>query len=768
MRYLITSFGGGEFSPLLEGRTDLNNAATGCRRIRNMLPRGLGGAFQRPGFLLAGMSRLQNRKTRLIPFTFNAATTYRIELGHYYARFWLSSGLCIHPAGVTGTQYLSAPGEPLVLATPWSEDEVPEVQISQANDVIWLAHGSYWPRQLLRLTEQHWNIQIMPVAFPPLRDPNDTATTMAASGVTGNITLTASTAVFDPGDVGGYYELAPRRQVPYVELPLTANGVSTELRVNGKWEVATFGNWSGVLYLERKTTSGTWEIARTWRSLNDLNVSAVGENATDTSMRFTFAATATTTGTMRAQLTAVDATVKGLVKVTGYTSPTVVTGTVMKEIHSTAATTAWTEGAWSTRRGFPRAVTLHGQRLIFAGTSSQRQAVWGSGVNSFDNFERTSLADSGFLYEIAASQSNAIVWLSSQKGLLIGTEGDEWIMDGGGNGEPLSAIYVRAERRSSHGSASQQSLLIGSAVIFVQAGAKILNEYLFNNEQQGYEAIELSELAEHLADEQIVQVAYAQSPHSIIWCVTAAGSLLSLTYKRRNQVLAWAKHSTPFGVFESVCCTPGAGGVHEVWVTIRRQIGLITYRSVERMDPGYWDQLKAGNTTQLCVGDGAVRLSGAPVSTVGGLNHLEGAMVQVLTDGALHEARRVTGGQITLAVPASDVVVGLAPAAELQPMPLEFQMDTGSSAGRRFRVVDVDLRLWQAGGAPMYADSPASDYYAMNVRGGQVSVPTLFTGQLKLPVASRHNASTTLSLKNETMLPLNCLSLVMQVAVDGA
>ena len=39
---------------------------------------------------------------------------------------------------------------------------------------------------------------------------------------------------------------------------------------------------------------------------------------------------------------------------------------------------------------------------------------------------------------------------------------------------------------------------------------------------------------------------------------------------------------------------------------------------------------------------------------------------------------------------------------------------------------------------------------------------------LKLPVASRHNASTTLSLKNETMLPLNCLSLVMQVAVDGA
>lgn len=780
MRVLVTGFSAGEFSPLLEGRTDLAAAASGCRRLRNMIPRALGGAFQRPGFLFCGLQRNQATRTRLIPFSFSTSVTYRIELGDYFARFWIGNRLCIHQPGLTGAQYLSTPGQPLALATPWTADEAFEAQFAQANDVIWLAHSNYWPRRLIRYGEEDWRIEEMPVAVPPLRDPNVKEITLAASALSGTVTLTAAGGdVFEASDIGAYYEVTHRRDLPFADLSITSPTVSTTsyssaIRVTGRWEVFTFGKWSGSLYLEKERNAGggVWEVIRTWKSVNDFNAQSVGEADGDTQLRLKYVGTGTAVDGVwpRAQLGAVDATVKGLVKVTGYTNKTTVTGTVVRTIFATTPTAVWAEGSWSSRRGYPRAVTLHGQRLLFAGTRSQPQTLWGSAVNGFDNFERTTLSDAGFSYQIAAQQSNAIVWITSQRGLLIGTEGDEWIMDGGAQGDSLTASNVRAERRSGHGSHDLQAVMIGSAVIYVQAGGTVLNEYIYDNQQQGYEAIELTELAEHLGDERFIQIAYAQNPHSIIWCVTAAGSLLSLTYKRRNQTLAWAKHVTPDGLFESVAVTPGPLGVHEVWVTVRRVVAGVVVRTVERMDPAYWAKVKTGSTRQLCVGDSAVMGEQAAAMTFGGLDHLNGSLVQVLADGAIHPPRRVQGGQITLERPTSAVVAGLAPVAEIQPMPVEFQMDTGAAFGRRFRVPDIDLKMWQTGGSPTYADEATGKSFEMPMRSANdlPGEPTpLFTGIRKLPVPARHGVTTGIVLRNKTMLPLNLLSMVMQVEVHG-
>ena len=773
MRVLVAGFQAGEFSPLLEGRTDLAQAASGCRLLRNAIPRALGGAFQRPGFLFAGLQRIQESRTRLIPFSFSSSVTYRIELGDHFARFWIGNRLCVHQAGLTGAQYLSTPGQPLTLATPWTADEAFDVQFAQANDVTWLVHEGYWPQRLIRYGEEDWRIEEMPVAVPPLRDPNVKEITLAASATSGTVTLTAVGGdVFTSGDVGGYYQVSHRRDLPFADVTLLADVTSASIRVTGRWEVFTFGKWAGNLYLEKERVAGVWEIIRTWRSAKDFNAQSVGEADGDTQLRLRYVGVGTATDGVnpRAQLGAVDATVNGLVKITGYTSPTVVTGTVTRPIFSTAPTTIWSEGAWSTRRGFPRAVTLHGQRIIFAGTRSQPQTLWGSAVNGYDNFERTTLSDAGFSYQIAAQQSNAIVWVTSQRGLLIGTEGDEWIMDGGSQGDSLTATNVRAERRSGHGSHNLQAVMIGSAVIFVQNGGTVLNEYLFDQQQQGYEAIELTELAEHLGDERFVQIAYAQNPHSIIWAVTEAGSLLSLTYKRRNQTLAWAKHVTPDGAFESVCTTPGPLGVHEVWVTVRRVVAGVTVRTVERMDPGYWAKVKSGATRQLCVGDSAVMGEQVAAMTFGGLGHLNGALVQVLADGAIHPPRRVQGGQITLERPTTAVVAGLPPVVEIQPMPVEFQMDTGAAFGRKFRVPDIDLKLWQTGGSPTYADELTGKAFDIPMRSANDLPgvpPPLFSGIRKLPVPARHGATTSTVLRNNTMLPLNLLSMVMQVEIHG-
>jgi hypothetical protein len=54
-------------------------------------------------------------------------------------------------------------------------------------------------------------------------------------------------------------------------------------------------------------------------------------------------------------------------------------------------------------------------------------------------------------------------------------------------------------------------------------------------------------------DETIVDWAYQRDPDSLIWAVTSAGRLLSMTYSPdvEAQVYGWAQHDTD-GYFESV------------------------------------------------------------------------------------------------------------------------------------------------------------------------------------------------------------------------
>ena len=960
MRVLRSGFQVGEVSPLLEGRGDLPSLSNACRQLRNAIPRSIGGVFQRPGFILKGHCHTADHATRLLPFTFAASTSYLIELGNLYARFWKGNALCItqpleapettHPGPETGTASLerwvamwgttiadmvawanahaattvtagsgapqgtggtftdsiqrvrawfvppasgnvkfrmvgsddvsqmkfesaafgtgtgavvilsvgvgnqtqagtqaveagksywcefmigdwnppsggtfqfsmdggawvtvgaghlsgtregavtedeipagasvaTAVGEILRLNTPWTEEQVKLIQSVQANDVVWLTQGDHWPQRLIRYGLEDWRMADMPVLFPPLRDPNvNNLITLSASAISGaEVTLTATGKVFDPLDIGGYYEISHRRDLPFGEVSLSATGNSPDVRVVGRWEVFSYGKWTGVLKLyQRRKGTGAVDILRTWKSTEDTNVQANGEIDGDQVLYLHYEGTGTGSSPPRATVSALDAVVRGLVKITSVASPTSAKGKVIRNLHSTDATIHWSEGAWSQRRGFPQTVCIHEQRLWFANTKSEPQKVWASAVSEFDNFERTSLDDSAMTYQIASQQSNPIISLIAQEGLLMLTTGDEWVMDSGDGGSAITPAKIRVKRRSGTGSERVQPVLVGSVVLFVQIGGLILAEYAWDYQQNNFEAVDLSELAEHLGSERITQIAFAQNPHGVLWMVTDAGSLLSVTYKRRSGVVAWAKHTTPYGRFESVCCRMGANGTHEVEVTVQRRIGELKFRTVEGIDPDHWRRLGdapagevwAGDAPRpeealLCIADGARVVSAVdPFSEVTGLDHLEGATVGILLDGAIEPAQRVVGGKVTLPRPATKAVVGLVPEMILYPMPLEIQLQTGASLGRTFRASDIDVKFWKSGAAE-YADGPEREFFPVDFRtaddvtGERVPLKTV---QRKLPIAGNFNDSTHVILRNRSMLPLNVLALVMQVNVHG-
>lgn len=99
----------------------------------------------------------------------------------------------------------------------------------------------------------------------------------------------------------------------------------------------------------------------------------------------------------------------------------------------------------------------------------------------------------------------------------------------------------------------------------------------------------------------------------------------------------------------------------------------------------------------------------APVTTVTGLDHLNGMPVSILADGSVLPAQTVVGGAVVLPAPATIVLIGLGYQCQLQTM----NVDTGepSIQGKRKKVgrLDVimqDTRGLKAGPAPGPAVGP--------------------------------------------------------------
>lgn len=87
---------------------------------------------------------------------------------------------------------------------------------------------------------------------------------------------------------------------------------------------------------------------------------------------------------------------------------------------------------------------------------------------------------------------------------------------------------------------------------------------------------------------------------------------------------------------------------------------------------------------------------GFPITTVTGLNHLEGMLVSCLADGVVIEPQIVVNGSITILQPATKIVAGLGFTAQLQTLYLDIQ-GAVTVQGRRTEIDSVVVRLVDSG-----------------------------------------------------------------------
>lgn len=750
------SFNAGELSPLLDARVDVDKYQNGCRKLENAMVLTYGGAERRPGlqFIAATKDETADAPPRLVEFQYSTSTAFVLELGEEYIRFYSN-----------GAQVLSGPSA-YEITSPWTLEQVFQLQYTQINDVMYVVHPDVAPHKISRITDTNWTCEEVEFEQPAFLDENVTDTTFTPSADTGTITVTASDPVFVAGMEGSTFQITYLRTDVSVRISITADGVSSSIRIDGGWRVRTSGIWDAALLLMRSyDNGGSWELVRAFNSVSDANYDQTGTEPLDALYRLEVVGWVSGSSSPKAILEIEDPYGRGYVTITGYTSPTVVDAEVTTQLFGTSATRYWAEGAWSAYRGYPQAVTLFEQRLCLAATAHQPQTVWGSGTGDYENFLLGTAATDPFAYTIGAHERNAIQWMVAQKALLIGTTSSEWSMQGESD-EALTPTNVLVRRHSNYGSKAVGARLVNECVLFTQRQGKRIREMVFSFEKDGYVAPDLTLLAEHVTKNGILQTAYQQQDQSILWVVTLAGELVGMSYEREQSVVGWHRHTT-VGLFQSVATIYGDEG-DEVWVVVNREVDGAFRNYVERLNPAKWAELEDAFYI-----DSGLSYDGAPDTTFTGLDHLRGLEVVGLADGAPVGPFTVSaGGEVELEAAASKVHLGLPYTTVVWPMRLDSDPQAGVSQGVVKQIREVNVRLYRTLGlsySTSIEDDPTS-YTELPFRTTDDPMdapPPLFTGEKQIPVFSDFDTDVPIRIAQFQPLPMTLLAIFVKYEITG-
>ena len=411
---------------------------------------------------------------------------------------------------------------------------------------------------------------------------------------------------------------------------------------------------------------------------------------------------------------------------------------------------------------YPGAVSYFEQRRCFAATTNDPQTIWmtKSGTESDMSYALPIRDDDRIKFRVAAREANTIRHIVPLTQLLLLTGAAEWRVTSV-NSDAITPTSISVRPQSYIGASNVQPVVINNNLIYGAARGGHVRECAYSWQANGFVSGDLSLRAAHLFDSyDITDMAYAKAPIPLVWMVSTNGKLLGLTYVPEQQIGAWHSHDTD-GVFES-CAVVAEGGEDYLYCVIRRTVNGSSVRYVERMASRQFV-----DPADAFFVDCGLTYSGAAVTTISGLSHLEGKVVNVLTDGAVHPQCVVVSGSITLQYAASKVQVGLPITSDAKTLPVSAQIDNAFGQGRYKNVNKAWLRVYRSSGIFIGPDENNLVEAKQRTTEPYGSPPSLKSEEIPIILNPTWADSGAIFIRQADPLPLTLSALTLEVALGS-
>lgn len=223
----------------------------------------------------------------------------------------------------------------------------------------------------------------------------------------------------------------------------------------------------------------------------------------------------------------------------------------------------------------PHAVCLHNGRLVWGGSDKRPSRIVLSAVDDWHRFDSVLLPldTDAFEFQIVSSTVERVRDLVPHAEIVALTASGEWLLTGSGESEVMTPNAFAARRISSFGSSGPPALVVDDMVVFVDARG---NPRAISRGDGGYVTRDIGSASRHLFDGYGIKSWCAQRPHGLIWAARSDGALLSCAISKDTGIAAWSLHElADDGLVESVACAPNGYGTEDF-------VLLVVNRSAER------------------------------------------------------------------------------------------------------------------------------------------------------------------------------------------
>ena len=689
----------GELSELMFGRHDYVRYKNGLRACRGFIVMPEGPVTRLPGTKFLGETH-NGADGRLTKFVFKDEDAVLLEWTDNLLRFWRNGSL------------VQSGGNPYSISTPYDVSQADKLQSLNSSDRIYLTEGSIAPHRLSRFALDNWTIEKTPFENGPFRSRNlDEAAEISVDGITGSISLTATTDIFDPLHVGVMFKL---REIDTSDTPYWAADVKASVgdrvyysgriyQIVGfdaannktadtppkitidpdgnvlpitsygsvKWVYVGAGNPGGVpnwepnktvvigdrRYVDGQTVggeAGTIEVAAF-----DLVNKTTGVNPP---VHLDGRWLSEAGGPIWQHLS--DGF--GIIEITSVIDAQHATATVKKRLPDglmTRPTYRWSEGAWSDLRGWPRAIGAYEQRHIYGGTPSDPRTIWHTVIGGTTDMNAAGLDDDGFSYILDSHRrdNGEIKNITGAGGVVhVGTTSGEFFGSATDADRAYSEATAKYESDTSFGSADVHPIVVDGTLVFLTKTLRNMVALLLNDRGR-FEGEDLTQISRHILGIGCTKLVYQRHPIPIIWARLKDGDLAGLTFIQQQQVIGFHRHNLAGGHVVDLEVMPTEDGTSET-------LELIVRRKVGGIDKYYREQMQEpfvnldGEMRQMQDAwhqFAAIRYLGAPADTIAGLDHLEGEAVTAWTEFGAFTDLQVVAGKVTLSRSVTSAIVGL-------------------------------------------------------------------------------------------------------------
>ncbi len=316
-----------------------------------------------------------------------------------------------------------------------------------------------------------------------------------------------------------------------------------------------------------------------------------------------------------------------------------------------------------TGSNYPGALTFFQGRSFWGGTPNEPETFWASKSTNIEDITIGVNPADGF--KLTLSRRGGIRWMLGIKNLLIGTDTGEFIVTS--QGGLLIPGDATAEQQSAFGSTTfTPAAAIGNNAAYVTGDQRKLRLMGYRWEESAWVSVDLTFPSEHISLGLFTSLAWAQAPENLIVLTDGRGNLISCTYEPTLKTTGWQRDVGWEFIFD--VGVQYVDGRAVIWLS--RSV----YDAVADQTHVYIERAEAG----IFMDSFITQIFTAPMTVIANLNHLEGQVVQVIVDDALHPDRTVVGGQITLQVAGLHVTVGKKYVSTVEMLPWE---DTKAQGG---------------------------------------------------------------------------------------